>query len=166
MIRNASYTEARFVSEQRRLMIRQHLTDAIGGVTVVPKTYLDAYNSYFNEQRGIEYVVLGPAQAGDIPQPTAAEIASYFESRKALFRAPEYRRLVLLRLAPEDVTKSIQVSDEDAKKYYETNTARDTSRLDAGRSSRSSSRPPTRRRPPRSASTPARRSRRSPRPAA
>lgn len=123
-IRNASYTEARFVSEQRRLMIRQHLTDAIGGVTVVPKTYLDAYNSYFNEQRGIEYVVLGPAQAGDIPQPTPEEIASYFESRKTLFRAPEYRRLVLLRLAPEDVTKSIQVSDDDAKKYYESNRAR------------------------------------------
>ena len=44
-----------------------------------------------NERRSVEYVVLGPAQAGDIAPPTPEALAKYFEERKALFRAPEYR---------------------------------------------------------------------------
>lgn len=123
-IRSAGYTEPRFVAEQRRVMIRQHLTDSIGGVTAVPKTMIDALNSYQNEQRSIEYVVLGPQQASDIPNPTPEELTNFFESRKASFRAPEYRKLVLIRLAPDDVLKWVQVSDADARKAYEDRRAR------------------------------------------
>lgn len=125
-IRNAGYTEPRFVSEQRRLMIRSHLTETVGGVTVTPKTFLDAVNSYQNEQRSADYVVLGPAQAGEIPAPSAEELASYFEARKTLFRAPEYRRLVLLRLSQDELTKWATVSDADARAYYEARRARYT----------------------------------------
>ena len=125
-IRSAGYTEPRFVNEQRRVMIRQHLTDSIGGVTFVPKTYIDAVNAYQNEQRDIEYVVLGSAQAGEIPAPTAEELTAFFEANKTQFRAPEYRKLAVVRLSPDDVTKWIQVTDEDARKYYDERRARYT----------------------------------------
>jgi peptidyl-prolyl cis-trans isomerase D len=118
-LRNAGYTEPRFVAEQRRLMIRQHLNDSIGGVTVVPKLILDALNNYQNEQRTIEYIALTKAQAGDIPPPSPEELSSYFEKSKNSFRAPEYRRIVMLRLSPEDVAKWIQVTDAEARKYYD-----------------------------------------------
>jgi peptidyl-prolyl cis-trans isomerase D len=118
-IRSAGYTEPRFVAEQRRVMIRQHLTDSIGGVTVTPKTYIDAVNSYQNEQRNIEYVALGPAQAGEIPTPTPEQLTEYFEKRRAAFRAPEYRKLMLIRLTPDDAEKWIQITDADARKFYE-----------------------------------------------
>lgn len=118
-IRAAGYTEARFVAEQRRLMIRQHLTQSVGELTTVPKTFVDALNRYQNERRSVEYAVLDRSHAGEIAEPTPEQIASYFESRKALFRAPEYRRIVLVRLAEADVAKWITVSDEEAKKAYE-----------------------------------------------
>jgi peptidyl-prolyl cis-trans isomerase D len=64
-------------------------------------------------------VVLGPAQAGDIAPPTPEELAKYFEERKTLFRAPEYRKVVLLSVSPADVAATIEISDADARRYYE-----------------------------------------------
>lgn len=118
-IRSAGYTEPRFIAEQRRVMVRQHLTESIGGLTAAPRAYIDALNSFQNEQRSIDYVTLGPEQAGEIPAPTPEQLSNYFESRKASFRAPEYRKLVLIHLSPEDVRKWIQVSDEEARKAYD-----------------------------------------------
>src|SRR5262249_20584265 len=60
-----------------------------------------------------------PAQAGDVPVPTPEVLSKYFEDRKPSFRAPEYRKITLLTLAPADLAKPDAVSDADAKSYYE-----------------------------------------------
>src|SRR5215216_879608 len=123
-IRSAGYTEARFVAEQRRLLVRQHLTQSVADVTVVPKTFVEALNRYQNERRTVEYIALDRSHAGEIPPPTPEQIASYFESRKAVFRAPEYRRIVLVKLTSGDVAKWITVTDEEAKRVYDAQSAR------------------------------------------
>ena len=118
VLRNAGYTEARFMAEQRRIALRQQLLGTVSGEPVVPKTALDAFNRYQNEERTIEYVALGPAQAGDIAEPTAEVLAKYFEERKVVFRAPEYRKITVVTLAPADIASRIEVSDADLKKAY------------------------------------------------
>ena len=65
----------------------------------MPKTALEAFNRFQNEERTIEYVTLGPAQAGDIAEPTPEALAKYFEERKVVFRAPEFRKLTIVVLA-------------------------------------------------------------------
>ena len=55
----------------RRLAVRR--------IMPMPKAWLDAINQFQNQERSIEYVTLGPAQAGDIPQPTDDELNKYFE---------------------------------------------------------------------------------------
>ncbi|NIK46124.1 peptidyl-prolyl cis-trans isomerase D [Variibacter gotjawalensis] len=125
-LRSAGYTEARFVTEQRKLMIRQHLTESVGGTTIVPKTYADVMNAYQNEQRSLEYVTLTAAQAGEIADPTPEQLTTYFDSRKQLFRAPEYRRIVIVRLSPEELAKWTTIADEDARKAYDERRARFT----------------------------------------
>lgn len=118
-IREAGYTEPRFVSERRRLMVRQQLTDSVSNVAVAPKTLLDLVNRFENERRAMDYIVLGRAQAGDIPAPTPEQLANYFEARKATFRAPEFRRIVIVPLAQEEVAKWVTVTDEEAKRVYD-----------------------------------------------
>jgi peptidyl-prolyl cis-trans isomerase D len=118
-IRQAGYTEPRFVAEQRRLLVRQHLTDSVSNVATPPNAFLHALNQYQNESRNVEFIVLDRTQAGDIPDPTPEQIASFFETRKELFRAPEYRRVTVLKLASGDVAKWATVTDEDARKAYE-----------------------------------------------
>jgi peptidyl-prolyl cis-trans isomerase D len=118
-IRAAGYTEPRFVAEQRRFTVRQQLTDSVSGLSAIPKTVIEAFNRFQNERRAIEYVMLDRAQAGDVPNPTPEEIAKYFDTNKAQFRAPEYRKVVVLALTAADVTRWMQITDEDAKRYYE-----------------------------------------------
>ncbi|MBN8958222.1 MAG: SurA N-terminal domain-containing protein, partial [Rhizobiales bacterium] len=123
-IRNAGYNEQRFVTEQRRFIIRNQLTDSIGGGVTAPKVMLDAANRFQNEKRTIEFITLGAAQAGDIPAPTPEQISTYYDEHKGQFRAPEYRKIVVLPLSNADVAKWIQISDADAQKYYDTHKSR------------------------------------------
>ena len=119
MIRQAGFTEGRFVEEQRRVILRRQIALSIGGEINVPVTAMAALNQYQNEKRAIEYLALGPAQAGDIPAPTPEVLSKFFEERKVLFRAPEYRKITLLSMSPADLAKPDAVSDADAKTYYE-----------------------------------------------
>jgi len=119
LIRQAGFTESRFIEEQRRVMLRRQIAQGVTGDMKVPTTAITALNQYRNEKRQIEYAALGPAQAGDIPVPTPEELTKYFEDRKTLFRAPEYRKITVLTLAPTDLAKADEVSDADAKIYYE-----------------------------------------------
>jgi peptidyl-prolyl cis-trans isomerase D len=124
LIRQIGYTEARFMAEQRQAALRRQLTGTISDDNVVPKALLEAFNRYQNEQRSIDFVVLTAAQAGDIPDPLPEVLTKYFESRKVLFRAPEYRKLRMLALTPAEVAATIQVSDADLKKAYDSQKAR------------------------------------------
>ena len=119
IIRQAGFTEGRFVEEQRRVILRRQIALSIGGEFNVPVTAMAALNQYQNEKRTIEYLALGPAQAGDIPAPTPEVLSKFFEERKVLFRAPEYRKITLLSMSPADLAKPDAVSDADAKTYYE-----------------------------------------------
>jgi peptidyl-prolyl cis-trans isomerase D len=119
IIRDAGYTESRFVEEQRHVTLRRQIALSISGDLHVPAATIEAINQYQNEKRTIEYLTLGPVQAGDIPQPTAEQLSKYFEERKVVFRAPEYRKVTLLSMSPADLAKPDAVSDADAKTYYE-----------------------------------------------
>ncbi|HXW31057.1 MAG TPA: SurA N-terminal domain-containing protein [Xanthobacteraceae bacterium] len=118
LIRNAGYTELRYAQEQRRGALRRQLAETVGGDLKVPKVAAELVNRFQNEQRSIDFVRLGPAQAGDIAVPSAQDLQTYFNDHKATFRAPEYRKVVLLTASAQDVASTIEVSDADARRYY------------------------------------------------
>jgi peptidyl-prolyl cis-trans isomerase D len=123
-IRNAGYTEPRFVAEQRRRLLRRELAGTISTGLSAPKALIDAVNRYDNEQRSIEYVLLDRAQAGEIPPPAPEVLAKYFDERKILFRAPEYRKVVIVSLIPSEQARWIEISDADLRRAYEERRAR------------------------------------------
>ncbi len=124
LLRNLGYSEARFLAEQRRGTLRQQLIGTITGATATPQTVLDAFNRFQNEERAIEYVTLGAAQAGDIPPPTPEVLNRYYEERKVAFRSPEYRKITVVSMTVEDLAANIEVSDADVKKAYQDRRAR------------------------------------------
>ena len=124
LLRNAGYSEQRFIAEQRRLTLRQQIMGSLAGGLQAPKTWLDAINRFQNEERSIDYVTLGPAQAGDIAAPTADELNKYFEARKLLFRAPEYRKIVTVQATPAEIGKWMEISDADVKRAFDQHRSR------------------------------------------
>ncbi len=124
MIRSAGYTEPRFAAEQKRLTLRREIAETVGGEMTLPKTMTDALNRFENEQRAIDYIMLDTNKAGDIPAPTPEQIAKYYDDHKAGFSAPEYRAITVMSVSPAELAKPDQISDADAKSYYERNLAR------------------------------------------
>lgn len=119
IIRQAGYTEQRYIAEQRKNALRRQLTGTIVAGIEPPKTQIEALVRFQNEQRSADFVRLTAAQAGTIDAPSPEALAAYFEDRKQLFRAPEFRKIAMLALTPDDIAKTITVSDEDAKKAFE-----------------------------------------------
>jgi len=119
MIRGVGFTEARYADEQRRVALRRQIADTVSGGLTVPKVAAELMNRYENEQRAVDYVRLGPAQAGDVAAPTQEALQKYFDDHKMLFRAPEYRKVTLLAVSAPEVAGAIEVSDADARRYYD-----------------------------------------------
>ena len=119
MIRQLGYSEQRFVAEQRRISLRRQIAGSIAAGLEPPKLLTEALARFQNEQRSIEYVKLGAAQAGTIDPPSPEALAAYFDERKTLFRAPEYRKISFVAITPEEIGKWQDVSDEDARKAFE-----------------------------------------------
>jgi peptidyl-prolyl cis-trans isomerase D len=124
IIRQAGYTEARFLAEQRRRLLRRQIAGTMTGGLTAPKAALEATNRYQNEQRSIDYLLLDHAQAGEISEPTPEVLAKYYEERKALFRAPEYRKFTFVVLIPTEQARWIEISDQDARRAYDERRAR------------------------------------------
>lgn len=126
LIRQAGYTEQRFISEQRRVSLRRQLASSVGGDVKAPKAMAEALTRYENEERFIDYLVLDASKAGDIPTPTPEQLQSYYDQRKFLFRAPEFRKLMLLTVSPEELARTTEVSEADVKQAFEARASRYT----------------------------------------
>lgn len=119
IIRNAGFTEARFVAEQRNVMLRRQIAESISGDIKVPELAVKAIDQFRTEKRDVAYLALGPGQAGTVATPSADELKKYYEARKAMFRAPEYRKVTLVSLSPAALADPENVSEAEAKAYYD-----------------------------------------------
>src|SRR3954471_11660480 len=119
IIRQAGYTEQRYIAEQRRVSLRRQIANTITAGLEPPKSMIDALVRFQSEQRTIEYLKLDAAQAGTIEPPSPEALAAYFDDHKTQFRAPEYRKISFVVITPEEIGKWAAVSDEDARKIFE-----------------------------------------------
>jgi peptidyl-prolyl cis-trans isomerase D len=118
-LRNAGYTEQRFVSELRRDGVRRQIEGAITSGLTPPKVAAQAVDQARGEERSIDYVQLDASKVGEIPAPTPEQVASYFDEHKFAFQAPEYRKIQLLVVSQAEIASTIEVSEEDAKRIYQ-----------------------------------------------
>jgi peptidyl-prolyl cis-trans isomerase D len=119
LLRDNGFTERSFVTDQRGVYLRRQIADAVSADLDVPKAMRDALHRFQTETRSIDYVVLPPTAAGDIPAPTPEELETYYKAREQNYRTPEYRSLVVLALAPGKLAEKQEVTDADAQKRYD-----------------------------------------------
>lgn len=111
-------TERAYVEEQRAALRRNHIAEAVVADILAPSAVMDVVHRYASERRTIDYITL-PAADVNVPAPDDAALNAYFESRKAAFRAPEYRGALVLALRPSDLAKPTDVTDADVQARYE-----------------------------------------------
>ncbi|MGU9980721.1 SurA N-terminal domain-containing protein [Phreatobacter sp. HK31-P] len=111
VLRQNGYNEQAYIDLERRLAVRQQIAGAVSDRLGTPQVLIDAMTRFQNETRQAQYVVIGAAQAGDVPAPDAGTLQAYFEANKVAFRGPEFRKLVVLSLSPQDQIGFQQVPD-------------------------------------------------------
>ena len=118
-LRATGMSEATFVEQQRRRVLRQVVADAVGGGAPSPNVIAEAVHRYTNEERSAEYVRLTAAALDEAPEPTEEELRSYFDENSDQFRAPELRRVAFIELDPETLSEDIEVTEADARAWFE-----------------------------------------------
>ncbi|MGO7815311.1 peptidylprolyl isomerase, partial [Rhizobium ruizarguesonis] len=71
------------------------------------------------ESRSIEYLLLTNANIEPIKAPADDVLATWFEGVKQRYRAPEYRKLVYLKLQPADIADAATVTDDQIHEAFD-----------------------------------------------
>jgi peptidyl-prolyl cis-trans isomerase D len=114
-----SLNEAAYVREQRAVIARLQLAEAITGALPVPLPMREAVHRYGAERRSADYIVLPASIVGEIAAPTDEQLKTFFQERQTAFRAPEYRAVNALAVDPASLAKPDAVSDAEARQRYE-----------------------------------------------
>ncbi len=112
-------TEAQYVERIRREIPRSDLLSAISAGAVAPQMLADRLYQYRNEKRVADVMALPIAGAGDIGQPSDAELTKFYDAHQDMFRAPEYRGFVMARLTPSDLAQKITIPEDKLKSAYD-----------------------------------------------
>jgi peptidyl-prolyl cis-trans isomerase D len=119
LLRQNGLNEPAFFQEQKKSMLRRQIGVGIGGDLPPSKALLEAAHRFISEERTVDYFILPPSMAGDIPAPTDEALKEYYEGRKFEFRAPEYRKINIVAALPSELGVEITVTEADLKAIYD-----------------------------------------------
>ena len=112
------YTEQAFIESVRMDIARLQLVQSIGTGVTPPSGLVNILHNFLNETRVVNYLVLNPEDAGDIPAATEEELAAFHAAHPELFNAPEYRSIEYLAIGPDQVGEQIDISEEELLQEY------------------------------------------------
>lgn len=108
-----------FEEETRRLMERADLVGTLRSGVIVPETVVQAIYSFGSEVRWAHYVGIPAAAMTSVPEPTEADVKTYYEAHKQAYSQPEFRAFRYLVLNQADLASRTQIADDVLAKEYE-----------------------------------------------
>ncbi|MEM6762663.1 MAG: SurA N-terminal domain-containing protein, partial [Pseudomonadota bacterium] len=118
LLNDNQYTEAEFIELQRNAAAQEMFVNALVGGIAAPTAYLEAFNRFQNQTRRVSYFTLSDDMLGPIPDPTDAELRSYYDDHKSDFRAPEYRGFSTVTLSADALANPDEVSADAVERAY------------------------------------------------
>ena len=117
-IRQAGFSEQGYLRERKANEIREHITDAISGLTP-SKTLVDIAYKYREEERTVTTLTLDPAKQPKVTDPDEVKLKAYYEENKRQFMAPETRKFSLLTLTRDDIKARAKTEDAEVKAAWD-----------------------------------------------
>ena len=112
-------SEDQFVRTTGQDITRSQLLNAATDGILPPPGLTRLLYDFVTEQRVVEYLAITPEEAGQVPDPSAADLEAYYKAHGQDFSAPEYRAFDYVSIGPEQVADEIAVSDADIKAQYD-----------------------------------------------
>jgi peptidyl-prolyl cis-trans isomerase D len=118
MLARAGISEAQFVDEERRGILRAALLRPVEEGMAPPESLTELVYRHRNAARDVAFFTV-PADDVKVPEPTEEELKAFYERNKALFAIPERRQLAVLAVLPRALAGSIEIPEEEIRAYYE-----------------------------------------------
>lgn len=96
-----------------------YLTNAAVSGLQPPKVLSTPLFRFLSEQRVVTYARLSQAAAPKAPDPTDADLQSFYQERAAMFAEPERRAVSVITYSAEDFVDAVAVSGEDVAREFE-----------------------------------------------
>ena len=113
------YSEAAYVEEVERELLRAQLIDSVAAGIAAPAPLLEPISAFRAEQRRGSYFVVETEQLPDPADPDSETLTGYYTENPDPFTAPEYRDIAVVSLTAAALAPSIMVDENEALEVYE-----------------------------------------------
>ena len=108
-----------FEANVRKQMLLLRLTNLVLEGEVVTDEEIEEEFRRANEKVQLDFIAIGASDFNDKVNVTQTEMREYFEANRATFQVGEKRDASILVIDEEEVGASIEVSDDELKKIYQ-----------------------------------------------
>lgn len=112
-------TRKQFEDDIFRTLRRQQTVPAIIGGLQAPSEYAAQRYNFVTEQRKAEVLTITADTVPAPAEPTEEELKAFIDENGVAYTAPEYRRVVMLRLEPFDLTPDLDATEEELKAAFQ-----------------------------------------------
>jgi peptidyl-prolyl cis-trans isomerase D len=118
-LQESGLTEQSYIAATGKDIARAQLVNAAVGGIVPPPGLSRLLFDFVTEQRTMEYLVITPEEAGQVPPPTQADLEAFHTSHAAQFSAPEYRAFDYVMIGTEQVAAEVKVTDAELMSEFD-----------------------------------------------
>lgn len=118
LLARAGISEAQFIDEERRGLLRRLLVSAVQSGVAAPQTLIRQVFVHRNTARDVQFFQVRPELA-QAPEPTPEELKAYYEKNKSRFMEPQRRKLHVLAVLPKALTGRVKLAEADIRADYE-----------------------------------------------
>ncbi len=111
--------EALFLQRYQRDILRGQMLSVLNMSNKAPRTLAETLYRYRNEKRVAELIRINHSSMTNLPTPSQAELETFHKENARQFTAPEYRTVTMVRMKPETVAETIDVTEDRIKEKYE-----------------------------------------------
>lgn len=119
MLSAQGMNEAMFIDAQKQIAARNILVRAISAATTTPQALIHDMAAAYAQKRIAETILVNPKNITVSEKPDDAALQKFYDDNKENYKAEEARSFSVLTLTPQDASKDIHVSLEDAQKAYD-----------------------------------------------
>ena len=118
-LRSSGQRENQFENEIRNDLVLRQLTEGLFDGIRQPDIYRTLLTRYLAETRDLEAIVIPPAAAGEVGDPTDEQLQATIDNTPQFFTTPARRGFTLMRLRIDDYLGTITVDETQIVEQYE-----------------------------------------------
>ena len=119
VLRSIGMSEDAYVQNRKSVAIRNQIIEGTATSANLPDAFFDILAASRTEKRVFAYVWIKPEDIKTIAPPGDEAINAYYDENLRNYRAPEYRKLIIVKLEANDIADESAIAEDDIADEYE-----------------------------------------------